>query len=130
MKPLLSVVLLCVVGVAQTTATAVFSANGVRISGPKMTIIALENDGHFAGAVSFPATTKADQAVVRVYFWTYHLQYGKLLRSRDFVIPVVAGATVMFDEVPAPRKDVRNVSVTLVRNVSNQEFSKFEGDSK
>lgn len=109
--------------------TVTFASDGHRVvHETKIGIIGVESDGRFAGAVKFPANTKADKAIVTVYYWQYTKDFGKLLRSRDFVVTVMPGAAVMFDDVPAPRKDVRNVEVTLVRDISKQKLDKFEGD--
>lgn len=123
MKTTLAVLVLCASIMAQTT-------NVVKTSQVSVVAFEVGNDGHFQGAVRFSASVKGDQAIVRVFYWQDHPDFGRLLRSQEFVIPVVPGVTVMFGDVPAQRNDVRNVDVTLVKNLSKQSFDKFEGESR
>jgi len=85
----------------------------------KLTIVTVSSD-QFSGAVQFPASAKGDQAIVRVFYWQ-ETGFGRLLRSKEFVIPVFAGAAVAFDEVPASKSQVRNVEVIIVSNISKQD---------
>lgn len=91
----------------------------------KMTIIPITK-GRFSGAVRFPSNAKGDQAVVRVFYWANRVIAGgdgkpvHLLLSKEFVIPVIAGGAVAFDEIPADQEQVRNIDVVLVNNVGKQ----------
>ncbi len=89
----------------------------------------------FSGAVHFPADVKGDQAVVQVFYRTNKMLEGNsqpvhLLLSKQFVIPIIAGATVAFNEVPAGRDQVSRIEVTLLSNVDHYTFAAPPAEEK
>jgi|SRR5882724_3837811 len=111
MKALLLVILfLAVAAVAQS------------LTSGNVDVQTIDDGGIFAVAVKVHNVSDANQAVVTYQFWEDTSGYGKLLRTKTEVIPVVPDEYVMGNGILVERKQMRNVDIVLVKNLEKHHF--------
>jgi len=79
-------------------------------------------NGQFVVAVKVHDVASATQAVVTYQYWQNHPEFGRLLRTRSEVIMVASDTFVMGEGILALPEDVRNVDVTLVKDLEKHRF--------
>lgn len=93
------------------------------LSEGKVDVQTLAEDGQFAVAVRVHGVPQANHAIVTYQYWEENPRYGKLLRTRTETIEVVADEFVMGNAISAERSQIRNVDVTLVKDLEKHSFN-------